>query len=136
LQYHVKQLRRAHPEVDIIIVEPRHSDYEMFFYNIMRYSTRLTVARHGFESVTLDLAEDYAYYKDVLARHGIPLTRRLVIEELAKIRESDYDPEVIQRVLEARGGCSRSRHDGPTCQLTRTLAQLEFTLDRMSTEAK
>ena len=112
------------------------SEYEMFFYNIMRYSTRLTVARHGFESVTLDLAEDYAYYKDVLARHGIPLTRRLVIEELAKIRESDSDPEVIRRVLEARRGCGRGRRDAPACQLSRTLAQLEFTLDRMSAEAK
>jgi predicted acylesterase/phospholipase RssA len=49
LQYHVKQVR-APPEVDIIIIEPRHNDYEMFFYNIMRYSTRLTV-RGGFESV-------------------------------------------------------------------------------------
>lgn len=136
LHYHVKQLRRAHPEVDIVIVEPRQDDYEMFFYNIMRYSTRLTVARHGFESVTLDLAEDYAHYKDVLARHGIPLTRRLVIEELAKIRESAYDPEVIRRVLELEDGCNRSQRNAPTCQLTRTLAQLEFTLDRMGTEAK
>ncbi len=136
LQYHVKQLRRAHPEVDIIVVEPRYDDYEMFFYNIMRYSTRLIVARHGFESVTLDLAEDYAHYKEVLARHGIPLTRRLVIEQLAKIRESDYDPDVIRRVLEARGECSRGRRDAPACQLTRTLAQLEFTLDKMNAEAK
>ena len=136
LQYHVKQLRRSHPEVDIIIVEPRRDDYEMFFYNIMRYSTRLTVARHGFESVTLDLAEDYARYKEILARHDIPLTRRLVIEELARIRESDYDADVIRQVMEARGRCSRARRDAPTCRLTRTLAQLEFTLDKMRAEAK
>jgi len=71
-----------------------------------------------------------------LARHGIPLTRRLVIEQLAKIRESDYDPDVIRRVLEARGECSRDRRDAPACQLTRTLAQLEFTLDQMNAEAK
>ena len=40
LNYHVKQLRRAHPEVDIILIEPKPEDYQMFFYNIMRYSTQ------------------------------------------------------------------------------------------------
>jgi predicted acylesterase/phospholipase RssA len=32
LQYHIKQLRRRHPEVDIILIEPRPGDREMFFY--------------------------------------------------------------------------------------------------------
>ncbi len=102
LHYHVKQLRRAHPDVDIILIEPRADDRQMFFYNIMRYSARLIVAQHGFESVTLDLAEDYHLYRDIMTRHGIPITRRLVIEELNTIQKSGYDPEVIRRVLEAR----------------------------------
>lgn len=132
LHYHIKQLRRTHPEVDIILIEPRPEDYQMFFYNIMRYSARLIVARHGFESVTLDLAVDYAYYKQVLARHGIPLSRRLVIEELAEIVESDYDPQVIRRVLEARSaGCGQRRHESPVCRLSRVLAELELTLEEM-----
>lgn len=132
LHYHIKQLRRTHPEVDIILIEPRPEDYQMFFYNIMRYSARLIVARHGFESVTMDLAVDYAYYKQVLARHGIPISRRLVIEEMAKIVESDYDPEVIRRVLEAKSeGCGQGRRDTPVCQLNRALAELELVLDTM-----
>jgi len=129
LHYHVKQLRRQHPNVDIILIEPRADDHQMFFHNILRYSTRLTVARHGFESVTLDLAEDYPRYKSILARHGIPLTRRLVIAELAQIRESGNDPEVIRRVLEARAAqCNRAGRDTPTCRLTRALAELELAL--------
>ncbi len=132
LHYHIKQLRRQHPEVDIILIEPRHDDYQMFFYNIMRYSARLTVARHGFESVTLDLAEDYAHYKEVLARHGIPLSRRLVISELAEIQQSGYEPQVIQRVLEARRpACGREGRDTPLCRLTQVLAELEMALDQM-----
>ena len=59
LLYHIKQLRKTHPEVDIVLVEPDSKDHEMSFYNIMRYSTRLTVARHGFETVTVKLAENY-----------------------------------------------------------------------------
>jgi hypothetical protein len=103
----------------------------MFFYNIMRYSARLIVARHGFESVTLDLAVDYQVYKEILARHGIPINRRLVIEELAEIINSDNDPKVIREVLEARTGCGQRRTDSPVCQLTRALAELELVLDEM-----
>ena len=130
LHYHIKQLRRQHPDVDIILIEPRPDDYQMFFYNIMRYSARLTVARHGFESVTLDLAEDYPRYKEILARHGIPLSRRLVISELEEIQQSGYDPEVIRRVLEARRArCNRQGRGTPVCQLTRALAELELALE-------
>jgi NTE family protein len=133
LGYHIKQLRRRHPDVDIILIEPRPDDYKMVFYNIMRYSTRLTVARHGFESVTIDLAEDYPRYKQILARHGIPLSRRLVITELAEIEQSGYDQEVIRRVLEARtAGCNRQARGTPVCQLTRALAELEMKLDSMA----
>lgn len=135
LHYHIKQLRRTHPEVDIILIEPRPEDYQMFFYNIMHYSSRLIVARHGFESVTMDLAVDYAYYKQVLGRHGIPLSRRLVIEEMAKIVESDYDPEVIRSVLEARSeGCGQRNRDTPVCKLNRALAELELALEALQFE--
>lgn len=131
IHYHIKQLRRSNPQVDIILIEPRGDDYQMFFYNPMRYSARLTIARHGFESVTLGLAEDYAMYRDALGRHGIPMTRRLVIQELMRIRQSDYAPEVIREILESRSaGCSENK-DSPVCRLTRTLAELELMLDEV-----
>lgn len=132
LHYHVKQLRRTHPDVDIILIEPRPRDYEMFFYNIMRYSARLTIAQHGFESVTLDLAEDYPRYKAVLSRHDIPLSRQLVVEELREIQRSGYDPEVIRRILGASAGRSRRRRNGPIGQLNRTLADLDLMLESLS----
>ena len=132
LHYHIKQLRRTHPEVDIILIEPQPADYQMFFYNIMRYSARLIVARHGFETVTLDLAVDYSNYKQILARHGIPISRRLLIEEMAEIVQSDYDPAVIRRVLEATArGCGQSRQGTPMCELNRVLAELELTLEEI-----
>lgn len=132
LHYHIKQLRRSHPEVDIILIEPRSGDYQMSSGNIMRYSDRLVVARHGFESVTLDLAVEYGAYKQILARHGVPITRRLVIKELAEIAASGYDPAVIRRVLEARTtGCEDRRKDSPLCRLDRVLAELDLALDQM-----
>ena len=135
LHYHVKQLRRAHPEVDIILIEPQAEDYQMSFYNIMRYSARLIVAQHGFESVTLDLASDYQYFKQVLTRHGIPISRSTVIEELSQIASSNNDPTVIQRVLEARTNiCSARKRDTPMCKLNRVLAELEFALEDIEEE--
>jgi NTE family protein len=132
LEYHLKQLRRRHPDVDIILIEPHPDDYAMFFNNMMQYSARLTVARHGFESVTLDLAEDYPGLKSILERHGIPISRRLVIEELAEIQQSDYNPQVIQRILEARStGCDHKKRSWPHCQLDRTLAELEMLIDNL-----
>ncbi len=127
LDYHIKQVRRSHPEVDIILIQPRMNDYQMHFYNIMRYSAQLTIAQHGFESVTLDLAEDYQRYKDVLARHGIPISRRLVIEEMNEIRQSQYNTAVVRRVLASRAAYYE-RRDTPFHKLNETLAELELIL--------
>jgi len=129
LHYHIKQLRRTHPEVDIILIEPGRRDYEMFFYDIMRYSARLTVARHGFETVTLELAENYAYYEALLARYGIALSRRLVIEELEEIHASNDDPRVIRRVLDKRSAAYRRRKaNAPVRQLQSALSSLDQAL--------
>jgi predicted acylesterase/phospholipase RssA len=133
LKYHVKQLRRQHPEVDIILVEPRADDQMLAFGNIMRYGERLAIARHGFEAVTLDLAQDYQNYKEILARHGIALTRRLVIEELQEIVRSGNDPEVIERILEARKpSCDEKNRDSVFCRLAEALNQLERELETRS----
>jgi predicted acylesterase/phospholipase RssA len=133
LHYHVKQLRRSHPDIDIILIEPHAQDEEMFFTNIMHYASRLTVAQHGFESATLDLAEYYPLYKQILARHGINITRRLVIEEISEIQASGYSPEVIRRVLEARSAsCGPNRLEGPLCDLDQVLDELNQTLNSLA----
>ncbi len=129
LHYHVKQLRRAHPQVDILLIEPQQNDPQMALYNIMRYSARLLIAHHGFESITYDLAKDYQTYKETLDRHGIRISRRLVIEELNEIAQSDHDPQVIRKVLEANLiGCRQRKQNGPACELSRVLADLDAIL--------
>ncbi len=130
LHYHVKQLRRAHPQVDIILIEPQQNDHQMTFDNIMRYSTRLNIAHHGFETVTYDLSKDYPIYKEILSRHGIRVSRRLLIEELNEISQSNHDPAVIRKVLKASQiGCRQRHPKSPTCQLSKALAELEYILN-------
>jgi hypothetical protein len=132
LHYHVKQLRKTHPEVDIILIEPSRADQKMFFYNIMRYSAQLDVARHGFETVTVQLAENYAFMKELLGRHNVAISRRLVLEELEQIRRSKYHPGTIRRVLEAGAAGYRSPgRNRPVSRLHRTLSDLDQALGRL-----
>ena len=129
LQYHIKQLRRRHPEVDIILIEPQTDDSKLFTENLMRFSSRSEVAWHGFKSVTLDLAADYTLYREILSRHAIPISRRLVIEELAQIAASGEASEALRAVLTANlPGCGQG--NSPLCRLSRILADLEYTLNQ------
>jgi predicted acylesterase/phospholipase RssA len=104
LQYHLKQVRRAHPDVDILEIQPRNSDARMFFNNPMRFSSRMFIARHGYESVIVELDEHFDRNREVLARHGLSVRRSLVRESLRMIKRAAYDPRVISHVLQTNTG--------------------------------
>ena len=102
LHYHLKQVRRAHPEVDIILIEPRRTDARMFFDNPMRFSSRMQIARHGYQSVLVELDENFRRNREVLARHEMTIRRSLLQEHLRLVKRAAYDPRVISQVLQAR----------------------------------
>ena len=107
----------------------------MFAHNIMRYSARLAVGRHGFEAVAVNLAEEYPTYKEILARHGIPIARSLVNEELNEISQSNYDPEVIRRILGARvNTAERLPKDRIVTRLELALSSLESSLEQIAAD--
>ena len=88
LHEHVKHWRERYPGVDIILIEPDPNDELMFGTSIMNYSSRLEIARHGFESVTLRLAQDYRHYKEICEKHGIEISARRVHEDPAPGRRA------------------------------------------------
>jgi NTE family protein len=97
----VEQWQERYPGVDIILVEPEPTDELMFGTPIMDYSRRLQIARHGFESVTATLDQDYDRYKEVAERHGLEISeRRLrrVVEQAAE--EEPEQASAWRRVLE------------------------------------
>ena len=71
----VDQREQKYPDVDIILIEPEADDMLMFQTSIMDFSKRIEIARHGFQSVTVKLAEHYAEYKEIFGRHGIEIAR-------------------------------------------------------------
>lgn len=137
LKYQIKQLQRRHPDVDIILIEPKPDDTIMFFANIMRLQDRVKIAEHGFRSVSVDLAGDYESFKETLARYDIRISRSGVVAHLAEIAESQHDPTVVQRVLEGSSDAPKppppasSHFDGWVDLLKHTLETLDRQLDRV-----
>jgi NTE family protein len=97
----VAQWEEKYPGVDIILVEPEPTDELMFGTPIMDYSRRLKIARHGFESVTATLAQDYERFKETAERHGLEISERRVrrVVERAAQEESEQ-ASAWRRVLE------------------------------------
>jgi NTE family protein len=80
-----------YPGVDIILIEPDPNDELMFQTGVMNFTSRVEIARHGFESVTLHLAEDYPRFKQICARHGIEISAgrvRNIVRHFEAERES------------------------------------------------
>ncbi len=105
LQLAVESWRHRFPDVDIILIEPEPDDELMFGTSILDYSSRLKIAKHGFESVTQKLARDYPRYKQVAARHGIDISARRVRKVLDTVEEEEKGGlSAWRRVLEQTTG--------------------------------
>ena len=81
-------------------IEPRRDDELMFSTQIMNVSQRVQIARHGFESVTTQLASDFDHYREVCARHGLTISRRGVIEALAEAGDELSTTTRWRRILD------------------------------------
>jgi len=84
----------AHPDVDIVLVEPRRDDEHLFVFNLMDYGSRERIARHAFESVAIDLVTRFPEYEKVLSRHSIEIDRDALVEQLRSIVEG-WEPRFL-----------------------------------------
>jgi len=73
-----RQWEERYPGVDIVLIEPEPDDELMFETNVMNFASRIEVARHGFRSVTVKLAEDYEHLRETCHRHGIEISSERV----------------------------------------------------------
>jgi NTE family protein len=99
-----KTWESRYPGVDIVLIEPEPTDELMFQTSMMNFASRVEIARHGFESVTKHLAEQYEHYRAVAERHGIEISGarvRKVVEHF------DVEPEEVsawRKILEGTTG--------------------------------
>jgi predicted acylesterase/phospholipase RssA len=85
-----RRWEQRYPGVDIVLIEPEPDDELMFQTSIMNFTSRVEIARHGFQSVTYRLADDYERFKGICERHGIEISAtrvRKVVKHFAVERE-------------------------------------------------
>jgi hypothetical protein len=126
LHYHIKQIRRRYPHVDIILIEPSRDDSVMFHGNTMRYQTRMAIARHAFETVAAHLQHHFSRYRELLSRHGITISDGRLQQDLAGLKAAGDDVEAVRSVMLGDGALSRA-----PAGLAHTLAELDRLLARL-----
>jgi predicted acylesterase/phospholipase RssA len=95
-----RRWEERYPGVDIILIEPDPNDELMFQTSIMNYTSRVDIARHGFQSVTLKLAEDYARFKRICARHGIEISATRVRQVIKHFESEREKTRAWRKILE------------------------------------
>jgi predicted acylesterase/phospholipase RssA len=96
--------QERYPGVDIVLIEPDADDELMFQTNILNYTSRLEVARHGFKSVTVKLAKDYEELREVCARHGIEISATRVRKVIRHFADEREPVGAWRRILEQTTG--------------------------------
>jgi predicted acylesterase/phospholipase RssA len=89
-----------YPGVDIILIEPEPNDELMFQTSVMNYTSRVDIARHGFQSVTLKLAHDYTRFKRICARHGIEISATRVRKVIKHFEAEREKTRAWRKILE------------------------------------
>jgi predicted acylesterase/phospholipase RssA len=96
--------KERYPGVDIVLIEPEPDDELMFQTNILNYGSRIDVARHGFQSVTVRLAQDYDELQDVCGRHGIEISATRVRKVVRHFGAEKEKTRAWRRILEQTTG--------------------------------
>jgi predicted acylesterase/phospholipase RssA len=95
-----RRWEERYPGVDVILVEPEPDDELMFQTSIMNYTSRVDIARHGFQSVTLKLANDYPRFKRICARHGIEISATRVRKVVKHFEAEREKTRAWRKILE------------------------------------
>ncbi len=125
LHYHIKQIRRRHPKVDIILIEPSPDDHVMFRDGTMSYQSRTAIARHAFETVSTHLQHHITHYRHLLGKHGIRINEERIRQDLIDLKEFGDDVEAARSIMMGDGALSQTPPG-----LSHSLAELERLIDR------
>jgi NTE family protein len=99
-----KGWEQRYPGVDIVLIEPESNDELMFETSMMSFTSRVEIARHGFESVTKQLVDDYERYAVVAERHGLEISAKRVRKVVKHFDEQHEHISAWRKILEGTTG--------------------------------
>jgi NTE family protein len=95
-----RRWEQRYPGVDIVLIEPEPNDELMFQTSVLNYTSRVDIARHGFQSVTLKLANDYPRFKRICSRHGIDISATRVRKVVKHFEAEREKTRAWRKILE------------------------------------
>ncbi len=95
---------QRYPGVDIVLIEPEPDDELMFQTPIMSYASRVAIARHGFQSVTTQLAFGYPRFLEICKRHGIEISATRVRKVMKHFEAEQGKTRAWRKILEQTTG--------------------------------
>jgi NTE family protein len=99
-----KGWEERYPGVDIVLIEPEPNDELMFQTSMMSFTSRVEIARHGFESVTKQLAGQYERFEDIAERHGLEISAKRVRKVVAHFDDEPESVSAWRKILEGTTG--------------------------------
>ncbi len=99
-----RRWEERYPGVDIVLIEPEPADQLMFETSMMSFTSRVEIARHGFESVTKQLAGEYDRYAEVAERHGLEISGKRVRKVVEHFDEQNESVSAWRKILEGTTG--------------------------------
>jgi NTE family protein len=85
LDKELELIRLNHPDVDVLVLQPRRDDDHLFIYNLMDYGARTQVARDAFEQVAVDLVTHFPAIRRLLKGVGIEVSKQVLLEQLEHV---------------------------------------------------
>ena len=95
-----------------MLIEPEPDDELMFQTSVMNFASRVDIARHGFESVTLKLAKDYDHFRKICDRHGIELSATRVRKVVKHFSAEKERTGAWRKILEQTTGALLRQSSG------------------------
>lgn len=77
----LKAYETRFPDADVVLIEPRRDDYESFFSNIFRFSSRRAVCERAYQATRATLRRRQDELAPILAKHGLRLNTAVLAEE-------------------------------------------------------
>ncbi|MDX6679304.1 MAG: hypothetical protein QOE31_3356 [Solirubrobacteraceae bacterium] len=99
-----RQWEQRYPGVDIILIEPEPDDELMFQTPIMSYASRVEIARHGFQSVTTQLAFGYPRFQEICKRHDIEISATRVRKVMKHFEAEQSRERAWRKILSQTTG--------------------------------